>query len=173
MREQKRRQRQSGGDDTTPRLGPLSYCAYAVEYLDAARAAGTPGTRFKPAQTYLACHAIELALGAYLSTQGTSVDRMGRNLDTHNLWRLLEDAEARGLGALARLSAAQRKQIRKATAYYAQNVFEFPAFAEAVRGHPDAPEVAPLLAAASVLVAAALKAIGVRTARTRKPSKRP
>lgn len=152
MRPQKRHQRRSSPHSSTPHLGSLSFCAYAVEYLDAALAIQATDRSFKPAQCYLACHAIELALSAYLMLQGNSIDRLGRNRHTLDLWGLLKDAESRGLGQLARLTQVQRKQIRKANRYYSELVFQYPAVTEALRRHPDAPDARTLLAASTILV---------------------
>jgi hypothetical protein len=173
MRKQKQHAKWGDAAEVTPPLGPLSYCAYAVEYLDAARTARTNGPRFKPAQTYLACHAIELALVAYISSQAVTGGQSPPSLRTRNLWSLLEEAESHGLAELARLTLAQSRQIKKATRYYSQAVFEYPALTEAIRGHPDAPDIRILLTTAAVLVAAARKAGRVRTSRTRRRAARP
>ena len=161
MRAHKRHQSRSSPRGSMPPLGSLSFCAYAVEYLDAALALQATDRSFKPAQSYLACHAIELALSAYLTLQGRSIDRLGRNRDTPDLWTLLEDAESCGLNQLARLTRVQRKQITRANRYYSEMVFQYPALTEAIRGHPEAPDVRTLLAAATILVNSVQKACGV------------
>ncbi|MFZ1910702.1 MAG: hypothetical protein WAU52_16625 [Burkholderiales bacterium] len=130
-------------------------------------------TRLRPAQAYLACHAIELALSAYLSSQAVAPDQSGSHSTTRDLSSLLEQIESRGLVDLARLTPAQRRQIKKVTRYYSEAVFEYPALTEILRGHPDAPDIRTLLAAATALVAAAQKAVGVGIAPTRKPAKTP
>lgn len=152
MRPQKRHQRRSRPRNSPQRLGPLSSCAYAVEYLDAALAMPATDRSFKPVQTYLACHAIELALSTYLALHGNSIDRLARSRYRFDLSGLLKDAESCGLGRLARLTQAQRKQIRRANQYYSEMVFQYPNVAEAIRGYPDAPNVPTLLAAATMLV---------------------
>ena len=168
MRKQEQHWKQVVIREAPPRLGPLSYCAYAVEYLEAARAASTKGSRFKPAQTYLTCHAIELAPIAYLSSRTSAHGQAPYSLRPRDLWNLLEQAELNGLVRMERPTPAQRRQIKKATRYYSDAVFEFPALAEAVRGHPEAPDIRTLLRAASVLVAAARRAARADPPRTRK-----
>jgi hypothetical protein len=160
MRAHKRHQRRSSPRGAVPRLGSLSFFAYAVEYLDAALAIRAKDSSFKPAQSYLACHAIELALSAYLTLHGRSVDRLGRNRGTLDLRSLLEDADACGLDKLARLTQVQRKQIKKANRYYAEMVFQYPALTESIRGYPEAADVRTLLAAATLLVKSIQAACG-------------
>jgi hypothetical protein len=172
MRKQKRQGMHVAAGEAAPRLGPLSYCHYAVEYLDAARAASTKRKRFKPAQTHLACHAIELALIAYLSLQAAPNSPTGHGVRTPDLWHLLEMAESHGLVELARLTSAQRGQIMKAAQYYSEQVFEYPALTEVMRGYPEAPDIRALLDAASVLVAAARRAVGADFLRTPKRTTR-
>ena len=161
MRAHKRHQRRSSPRGAMSRLGSLGFCAYAVEYLDAALAIRAADRSFKPAQSYLACHAIELALSAYLTLQGRSIDLLGRNRDTLDLWSLLEDAESCGLSQLARLTQVQRKQIKKANRYYSGMVFQYPVLTESIRGHPEAAHMRTLLAAATLLVKSIQEACGV------------
>ena len=115
MRPHKRHQRRSRPRNSPPSLGTLSFCAYAVEYLDGALAIPATDRSFKPVQSYLACHAIELALTAYLALHGNSTDQLVCNRYSFDLSELMKDAESHGLGKLARLTQAQRKQIRRAT----------------------------------------------------------
>jgi hypothetical protein len=169
MRERERRQGRSSDFGAARRMRQLAYCAYAIEYLDAALAVRTMRTRFRLAQTYLTCHAIELALRAYLSLHADSANhQFRRNLRTRDLWSLLEESELHGLGRVVRLTLAQRGEIKKATRYYSQAVLEYPALAEIIRGYSLAPDIGPLMSAARSLVRAARGATGVRVARRRK-----
>lgn len=172
MHKRVRRNIQMDSVKAIPRLGPMSYCAYAMEYLNAARAASTRKTRFQPAQAYLACHAIELALIAHLSSQTVGNGQTEYELRTRNLWSLFEAAESHGLVKPGRPTPAQRSQVKKAARYYSQAVFEYPSLIEAIRGHPNAPEIRTLLAAAATLVAAAGKAVGGGILRTREHAAR-
>ena len=51
----------------TARMAPLGLQIYAADFLAAAKAVPSPVVPFAPARMYLACHAVELALKAFLS----------------------------------------------------------------------------------------------------------
>lgn len=135
-------------------LGAATLHVYAADFLRAAKKARVSGQAFKPAQFYLACHAIELALDAYWALRNPSDTRSSRTMPRRNLAELLAETESHGLARLAALTTKQREQIRKASSYYAAMVFEYPATAEAVRGYPKTPDIDELIAAGSTLVAA-------------------
>jgi hypothetical protein len=46
----------------TARMAPIGLQIYAADFLAAAKAVPSPDGPFAPARTYLACHAVELAL---------------------------------------------------------------------------------------------------------------
>lgn len=143
------------------RLGLASLCVYASDFFEAARnATSLRDADFSPARLYLLCHALELALKAYLSLRGKSGEGLGAIVPRHDLRSLLAQADASGLGDLVRFTAHQRAQVHKAALYYSESVFEYPALAEALRGHPQTPDVEALLGVLAPLVSAVRQASG-------------
>ena len=136
------------------RLAPASLYMYAADFLRAAKLARSAHKWFRPAQPYLVCHALELGLRAFLSLGAESLNDAPRRSMGHDLGRLLAKAQSRGLGDLVQFNSAQIREIRKASLYYTRKVFEYPALAAALRGHPHKPNVDVLLAAAEGLLAA-------------------
>lgn len=137
------------------RLGPASLYAHAADYLRAAKMAGSGDKSFTPARFYLVCHALELGLRAYLSLGTRSLEDLPRRAATgHDLGRLLSKAQSLSLSHLIRFRAREASEIRKASLYYARQVFEYPALAEALRGYPKKPRFQVLLAAAESLISA-------------------
>ena len=57
------------------------------------------------------------------------------------------------LHELVTLSALEREEIKRADAYYAGKVFEYPQMFEAVRAYPNDPEISHLMTSAEKLVA--------------------
>lgn len=138
----------------TVRLTPASLYAYAADFLRAAKKSRLLAKPFLPAQYYLVCHALELVLEAFLSLAGQILDDSAASPFKRNLGRLLREADLLGLRDYVRLEAAMVAEIRKASLYYAEAVFEFPALAEALRGYPQKPRLDLLLAAAEELLSA-------------------
>ena len=114
------------------RIGPVGLWLYASHYSEAARSLPGPDVPFKPVRYHLVCHAIELALKAYLSLKQVTMVELSGNPYGHNLGTLLATATAQGLDNLVQLTDAQANEIRKATAYYNGKLFEYPAFGEAL-----------------------------------------
>ncbi len=109
---------------------------------------------FRPARLYLVCHALELGLRAFVSLGAGLPEDSARRATGHDLGRLLSKAHSLGLGQLIRFRASEVTEIRKASLYYARQVFEYPALAEALRGYPKKPNFHVLLAAAEGLISA-------------------
>lgn len=140
---------------TSSRLGLASLCVYALEFFEAAkREMPLNKGSFSPARLFLACHALELALRAYLTLRGQNTDAVSATAVRHDLQALFARAEACGVGELAQLTPQHRAQIGRCARYYSQAVFEYPALAETLRGHPDAPDFETLLSAVASLVPA-------------------
>jgi len=141
-------------------MSPIGLHVYAAHFLDAAKAApvsqqSTPARfPFAPARLFLVCHAIELLLKAFPSLKGNSLKSLASNKFGHDLEKLLQDAEECGLGELIQLTPPLVVEIRKASEYYAEKVFEYPALYEAVQAYPRLPDFEPLLEAADALLVA-------------------
>lgn len=147
------------GDPTRSRLGLASLCAYAFDFLEAARnVSATKEGAFRPARFYLLCHALELALRAYMLLIGQNPDARAAPVARHDLRSLFAEAEACGLGRLVQFTPQGREQIEKAALYYSEAVFEYPALAEALRGYPEIPDFDALVGLSATLCA------GVRVA---------
>lgn len=128
---------------------------YALEFFEAAkREVALNKGSFSPARLFLACHALELALKAYLALRGQGPGATSATGVKHDLRVLLAQAEACGLRELAQLTPQHLAQIRRCAPYHSHAVFEYPALAEALRGHPRAPDFEVLLSAAALLVPA-------------------
>jgi len=149
------RVRPMSGRSVKVRLTPATLYMYAVDFLRAAKKARLPDKSFRPAQYYLVCHALELILKAYLSVGGKLLEDSAVNAFGRNLGKLLAEADLLGLREFVPLEAPKVAEIRRASLYYAEAVFEFPALAAALRGYPQRPSVDVLLAAAEELVSAA------------------
>jgi hypothetical protein len=122
--------------------------SYAAQYQRAARA--VPAAPFNVARFYLACHALELALKAFLSTTGASLKNMATH-PGHDLSAALTEAERHRLADLVRLPPRQRTEIRRAR-YYGEKVFEYPAWIPSVRGFKRAPDIDLLMGATDRLL---------------------
>jgi len=122
--------------------------AYASQYQRAARA--VPASSFNAARSYLACHALELVLKAFLSTKGRSLKSMAKQ-PGHDLSAALTAAERLRLADVVRLPPRQRKEIRRAR-YYGEKVFEYPAWIPSVHGYRDAPDIDLLMGATDRLL---------------------
>jgi len=128
---------------------------YAFDFLRAAkRASAKAGNAFSPAQLYLTCHGLDLALKAYLELRGQRADDSGTTMSRADLGRLLTKADACGLSELVRLTPHERMEMQKAALYYSEAVLEYPALAEALRGYPQAPDSSALLGTLTSIVLA-------------------
>lgn len=134
------------------RIGPVGLWLYASHYLRAATLVSKPEVPFEPVRYYLVCHAIELALKAYLSLHQVTMLELSDNPYGHNLDAILAAAEAKGLSTVVHLSDAETAEIRNATTYYNGKLFEYPAYGEALSAYPRLPNLELLLAAAIALI---------------------
>jgi hypothetical protein len=138
----------------TARLGPLGLQMYAADYLSAAKEVAPPEVRFSQARIFLVCRALELALKAFLSLKGNSLEKLADGKCGHNLEYLLSQAKQRGLSTLINLEERHRFQICRASTYYLEKVFEYPALAEAMTGYSKSPDTSLLIDAAEMLIPA-------------------
>lgn len=130
-------------------LATMGLWMYAEDYLLAAKAA--PLTELNMVRFSLTCHAIELLLKASLSVDGESLLTLSGGSFGHDLTRLLTAAISRPTGASIPLSPAHQTEIRKASAYHAAKVFEYPAPAEALSAYASRPDLNVLMDAAEIL----------------------
>jgi HEPN domain-containing protein len=135
-------------------LSPLGLIIYADHYLHAARTAQpSPNSgEFHPACLFLVCRSLELALKAFLSLRGRSLDELAGGAFGHDLDKLLAEADKQDLGGLVKLSEEQRFQIGRASVYYAEKVCEYPSVLEAMKAYPSRASMDRLLDAAETLI---------------------
>jgi hypothetical protein len=136
------------------RLGPLGLIMYADHYLYAAKTAQPwpDGGEYHPARLFLVCRSLELALKAFLSLRGRSLDELSGGAFGHGLDKLLVEADKQDLGALVELSEDQRWQIVRASIYYAEKVYEYPSVLEAMKAYPSRANMDRLIDAAETLI---------------------
>jgi hypothetical protein len=137
------------------RLAPLGLIMYAQHYLHAAKTAQPwpgGGELYHPARLFLVCRSLELALKAFLSLRGRSLDELSGGAFAHDLDKLLVEADKQDLAALVELSEDQRWQIGRASIYYAEKVYEYPSVLEAMMAYPSQANMEILLDAAETLI---------------------
>lgn len=144
----RRRYRHAG---VTSRLRLAALCAYAKDFLSAARSAQPLRGTCGPARLYLLCQALDLALTAYLVAHGDdAVDDAPETVnDLEALW---SDAKSYGLDDLVHLTPTVRTNLRKAASYYSAGATQRPALAEILSGSTGAPEFDPLLRTVTTVV---------------------
>jgi hypothetical protein len=135
---------------THVRMGPLGLYVYAADFLGAAKKA--PDARFSPARTFLVCRSIELALKGFLSVNGFRLKELSGGAFGHNLVNVLEEAERQGITSVVALGAKQTDEIRRASIYYGEKIFEYPALGEAVSGLPQNPDTDLLIEVSEKLI---------------------
>ncbi len=133
-------------------MGPIGLWTYAHAFEKSASVLSASAVPFEPVRYYLICHSIELALKAFLSLHGATMLELSENAFGHNLQKILEVAESKGLSADVALTPMHRAEIVSASAYYGGKVFEYPAVGEAMSGYPSLPQLEVLLDAGHVLV---------------------
>ena len=133
-------------------MGPIGLHLYAQHYLSAAKSLPEPTVPFEPVRPYLVCHAIELALKAFLSLEGKLMVELADGKLAHKLGALLSAAEEASLSKIVSLSDAQENAVRLAETYYAGKVFEYPAVGEAISAYPGMPSLSLLFEVATLLV---------------------
>jgi hypothetical protein len=138
----------------------FAFHSYAADFLAAAKSAALPPPPnpylvFAPARPYLVCHALELALKAFLSLKGEHGVGELANKFQHDLKKLLDEAERLGLRAdVAWWGDEQASQIGHASVYYSNKVFEYPALGEMLSGYSDMPDTNILIDLAEKLITA-------------------
>ncbi len=132
------------------RLGPLGFHRYASEFLRAADSFKR-GDGFSPVAYYLRCHAIELALKAFLLAKGFPKNDLKHKLG-HNLEEALKSATKHGLQSKVAIKPKEKEEIKKANVYYADKGFEYFQVPKAVRGYPKLPDLKILADVSSRLV---------------------
>lgn len=134
------------------RMGPLALWMYANAYLRAAKGLPGPVVPFEPVRHFLVCQFLELLLKASLSLNGATLLELADGAYGHNLEALLDAAKATAR-PLA-ISCEHCSEIRKASKYYVEKVFQYPAVGEAMRVYPHLPDFDILVEAAGILEAA-------------------
>jgi hypothetical protein len=134
--------------------GPLYLQMYAADFLSAAKSVQPPHVEFAPARSSLACHAIELALKAFLSLKGLYSLKELDELFSHRLVNILDEAERNGLYEFVNLKDVEKFHIRIASDYYSSKIFDYPAAGEALQGYPTRPNINIIIDAAETLVGA-------------------
>ena len=137
------------------RMGPPSLFVYADHFLQAGKAMQPleSAPQFPLVKAYLVAHAVELALKAFLSLKGISLEELAGGAYGHDLENLIAVAERQGLQEIVVLTDRQRLEIVRTSAYYQEKVLEYPSLIEAVRAYPGMPNVEVLLEAGEALVA--------------------
>jgi hypothetical protein len=85
------------------RFGPVGLIVYADHFLAAAKSTHAPVTApaFPLVRTFLVCHALELALKAFLSLKGCSMEQLAGGPFGHNLESLVAEVEKRDIHVLS------------------------------------------------------------------------
>ena len=138
----------------TARIAPIGLQVFAADFLAGAKAIPPSNVPFARTQPYLVCHALELALKAFLSLKEYPLDKLSGGKFGHDLENLLDEAERKGLDDFAKLDEHQKFQIRRASQYYWSKAFEYPAVVELVSGNPEMPSTNILIDITEKLVAA-------------------
>ncbi len=138
---------------TSFEMGAFGLWTYANNFARSAKALPPVVERFEPVGYYLICHALELALKAFLSLEGTKLIDLAGGAYGHDLSKLLAAADTQGLSRYCDLTDEHRLEIIKATTYYAGKVFEYPAMGEALGAYPHLPILSTLASATDVLIA--------------------
>lgn len=99
----------------------------------------------------MTCHAIELALKAFLRLRGVPSKDLKNQLK-HDLEKILLRVDAKGLVECVVLTKEQRAAVVHANKYYKAKVLEYFSGAEALRGYIDLPDLSVLDAAAQALI---------------------
>jgi hypothetical protein len=136
----------------TERMGPVGLHLYSKSYLAAAQSLPHAELPFEPVRPYLVCHAIELALKAFLSLQGRKMLDLADVPFGHKLSSILKVCDEGGIRELVPLTDGHMETIRLAETYYAGKVFEYPAIGESLSGYPQMPPMERLMEAAALLI---------------------
>jgi hypothetical protein len=135
-------------------MAPIALQTYAADYLSAAKEVAPPQVRFSHARMFLVCRALELALKAFLSLKGNTLIKLSGGQYGHDLEYLLSQAEQTGLSTIVNFEERHLFQIRRASTYYVEKVFEYPAIGEVLASYSKSPDTKVLIDAAEMLVSA-------------------
>jgi HEPN domain-containing protein len=133
------------------KMGPYGLYFYAEHFLNAAKIA-SDGTGFNPAKYYLACHSLECILKAFLSLKGHSIISLSGLSYGHDLTKLLAQAEKDSLATMVELTEQQKFQINRASIYYGEKVYEYPAVAETLTAYQHLPDLPTVIALTETLI---------------------
>jgi hypothetical protein len=131
---------------------PGAFVAYGKFYLEAGIAADAGRAGYNPAKHYLLCHSLELGLKGFLCLKGHPMIGLSEGKYGHNLERLLEAADREGLSTYVKLTSDQRGEIKKASDYFREKVFQYPAIVESAHAYPKSPDYDLLISASSMLL---------------------
>jgi len=137
---------------TVARMAPVGLYIYAEDFLNSYESLSKSKLPFSPSRYYLVLRSIELSLKAFLSCSGYSLEKLSGGPLGHDLVSLLDECEQEGIKVISDLKDKHKKEIRAASEYYIEKVFEYPAIGEAIRAYPKAPDLSILAEAASILV---------------------
>lgn len=126
------------------RTSSLGLWRYAKEFAEAANSIAQLDPTSIPAY-YLVCHAIELALKAFLRGSGASLSVLKRL--GHDLPLLFEKAIRNSLDAHCKLTAEHQRAVTLANRYYRTKEFEY-----ITTGYKSLPKIDILQEAATRLV---------------------
>ena len=98
---------------------------YANEFHEAGIAVVTVKGRASTPAYYLVCHALELALKAFLRGKGLSIAELSNKKLGHNLSAILKRAELQGLSQYFSVSAGLRECIDLMNPYYSTKGLEY------------------------------------------------
>jgi HEPN domain-containing protein len=131
------------------RIGPLGTQLRAREFLEAGKLLQENAGRFSAVAAFLCCRSVELALKAYLLARGNTAGQVARF--RHDLVRLLNEAHARGLDVVVRLSEEELSTIITANNDYTrQDLAYFDLFTTS--RYANQPEKLALIGVAEKLV---------------------
>jgi hypothetical protein len=136
----------------TIHITPAGYLRYASQFLAAARASRAADPDLgSHVPHYLTCHAIELALKAFLRVRQVPSQEL-KDVPGHDLKKILKRCDDRHLSELVVLSEEQRGAIIHANKYYKAKVLEYFSRVDALKGYVDLPDLSILDGAAQILL---------------------
>jgi len=114
----------SNGSDneSVSRPAAMMMLKYASDFYASAKPAQQPPP-YSPKPYYDCCHAIELALKAFLLAKGQT-EQFLRRLG-HDLVAALDEAERQGLSDHVQLTPEESQELQKANKYYMRKGFEY------------------------------------------------
>jgi hypothetical protein len=95
-----------------------------------------------------------LTIGTPPALKGHLLERLAGDEYGHDLKKLLAAAVQQGLIDFVALEERQLIEIQRASKYYYEKVFEYPALGEAMLAYPHNPDIETLLGAAKAMVVA-------------------